>query len=53
MQGEINCSCVGFTTELSMADNIAEAAIDMLTKCGAPMKRYTNPLAALLPPAVM
>ena len=53
VQGEINCSCVGFTTELSIADTIAEAAIDMLTKCGAPMKRYTKPLAALLPQAVM
>ena len=51
--GEINCSCVGFTTELSIADLISEAAIDMLSRCGAPMKRYTNPLTALLPPAVL
>ena len=51
--GEINCSCVGFTTELSIAELIAEAAIDMLSKCGAPMKRYTNPLTAMLPQAVL
>lgn len=30
--GEINCSCVGFTSELSLANNVADEIIAILTK---------------------
>ena len=42
--GEINCSCVGFTTQLGIAELVAEAAVEMLLKCGARTKRYTSSL---------
>ena len=45
--GEINCSCVGFTTQLALAELVAEAAIEMLLKCGARTKRYTSTLPQL------
>jgi glutathione synthase/RimK-type ligase-like ATP-grasp enzyme len=30
--GEINCSCVGFTSELSLANNVADEIINILSK---------------------
>ena len=46
--GEINCSCVGFTTQLAIADLVAEAAIGMLLKCGARTKRYSRVIDELV-----